>query len=201
MKAKIKLAFLRIAFNVVMVTRCYPIWSKLHRLISDRAPRKAGITLPLFSNIDEIVPLINDFVWRPDSLEDAGDAICSPEMVWYRYLLDVDHKIGDCDEFAIFISSVIKKSINAGTWMSVVEDPNLLSTTWMNPDGKVEGHNVCILRVGQTYGFMDYGDPVWCGAKERVPLMILNQRAAKNATLVGWAIHTPDLRLMEYHNK
>lgn len=201
MKTETKLAFLRVAFNVMMATRYYPIWSKLHRLVSDRAPRKAGITLPLFSNADEIVPLLKDFVWRPDSLEDMGDAVCSPEMVWYRYLFNVDHKIGDCDEFAIFISNVIKKSIDTGTWMSVIEDPNMLSTTWMNVDGKVEGHNVCILRVGQMYGFMDYGDPVWCGAKGRVPLMILKERGGDGASLIGWAVHTPDLRLLEYHTK
>ncbi len=194
---KVKLAVFRFLFLVLLASRVYPLWTRIHRTLFDRAARKTP--LPVFKNIEEILPFLRGFVWRADSWIDLGDAMCTPEMVWYRYLNNVDHKIGDCDEFACFLSNVIQKSIEENVWKSIIEDPDIMTVMWLDPDGRPQGHNVCLLRLGPCYGYMDYDTPKWCGGKVQVVQAVL-KNYGRGSNLIGWAVHSPKLKLREFHS-
>ncbi len=192
----LKLPFYRLAFAVGMMLRVYSRWSGIHRLTCDQEAK--DIILPTFRNVDEIAPIIRGFVWRPDSWIDLGDAVCTPQMVWYRHLYSVNHEVGDCDEFAIFLCNVIQKSIEDGVWNSNVEDPDMMSVTWLGETG-VSGHNVCLLKLGTTFGYMDYDLPRWCGQSREDVVGAVLKRYAPHGDLIGWAVHSPELKLLEWH--
>lgn len=188
----------------------YEVWSKIHRLLFDRAAR--GLKLPTCEDPGEIAAYLRGMGWRADSWTDLGDAVCSPEMVWYRFLVDVkNHDVGDCDEFAIFSAGVITESIKCGTWKSVAVEPRLLSVTWFDAEGRAQGHNVCLvrwqspesnvqaLRAGATYGYMDYDLPMFYGEIERVVAAVRKRYAGPGYTGVCWAIHGPDMAFREVH--
>lgn len=202
---KLKTLLYQLGAYLYIGSRFYANWSRLHRFLFDRVARDQQ--LPTFATPEEIVPYLNGMVWRPDSWIDAGDAICSPQMVWYRYINHLDHKIGDCDEFAIFLSNVIAKSIDEKKWTAPIDSPALLTVTWIQPDGVGSGHNVCLLRrthrIGlklyEEWGYMDYGKPLWAGTKERVVSAIRHRYVGQGVIGLCWAVHTPDLKLKEIH--
>lgn len=201
----IKTFFYRLGSYLSLAFPIYTTWSRIHRLLFDRAA--IGTVLPTVTCLDEISPYLRAMVWRPDSWIDLGDAICSPEMVWYRSLNAVDHKVGDCDEFAIFISNVIARSITAGTWQEAVDTPSFLTVTWIGADGVGAGHNVGLFRrlhtiAGHLYedwGYMDYGAPIWCGHKQDVVDAIRKRYAGDGAIKIVWSVHTPTLGFVEAH--
>lgn len=197
-----KARWLGYLFVLIWHLRIYPLASKLHRFLFDGAAR--GTPLPTFQDTQEIVPYLHGMVWRPDSWIDFGDSICTPEMVWWRYLNAADHKIGDCDEYAVWLAATINKSIRAGVWEDRSRDPLILTNTWMEPGGHITGHNVCLLRriveVGSTgvwnYGYMDYDAPIWCGSPEQVVEAIRKRYAERGSVGIGWALHTWDLKFV-----
>ena len=193
---KVKLAVARYLFFLAIQLRLYTNWSRLHRYLFDGVAKNT--TLPTFTTVEEVGWYIRGFSWRPDSWIDLGDAICSPEMVWYRYLNGIQGA-GDCDEFAVFLANVIEKSIEAGTWRSSISDPDILTVTWMNPDGSLSGHIVCLLQFVRTeapwsYGYMDYDLPRWCGTSENDAAQAVLRRYAPGGELIGWAVHSPKLK-------
>jgi len=194
--SQFKLTLLRWGYALLAISRIYSIWSKLHRVLFDRAARK--VQLPTFKNVEEIVPYVRGMVWRPDGPKDLWDAICTPEMVWLRYLTEQNHRVvGDCDEHAVFWSNVIQKSIETGVWQSRIEDPDFLSISWTDHDGKSSGHNVCLLKLGDIYGYVDYDLPIWCGATiEDVVMSVLRSYGGIN--LIGWTVMSPTLKLREF---
>lgn len=194
---KVKLWFFRWCWFLIMHLRIYTTWSKIHRFIFDRIAKDTQ--LPTFKNIEELVPYLRGFGWRADSWIDLGDAICSPEMVWYRYLNVLDHKVGDCDDFAAFTSNVIQKSIDEGVWESDVCDPQFMTVTWLDAEGRIGGHNVCLLSMLIMYGYIDYDVPRWCGSKENTASSVLRTYGGPGASLLGWAVHSPTLKKLEVH--
>jgi len=224
----LKVFFARLLFYLFIRLRLYANWSRIHRLLFDRVA--ANTELPTFGSFEEIQPFLLGMVWRPDSWIDLGDAICSPQMVWYRYLNDIDHKVGDCDEFAIWLTNVIAKSIKEGKWTLPVSDmypgfPNLftaiMTVTWIDGSGRTGGHNVCYLKQWIPaaerqweklesgcicmrifrWGYLDYGRPHWYRSEEEVVRAIRHKYAGENNISLGWAIHEPNLSLSEVHWK
>ncbi len=200
MKRKLLVFILRCLTYCAFRLRIYANWSRIHRLLFDRQAR--GTKLPTFKTTNEIVPFLRGMVWRSDSWIDLGDAVCSPEMVWWRYLNAADHKVGDCDEFAIFSANVIAKSIADQTWEGKQYDPHMMSVTWVTAEGHPSGHNVCLLKIGDefrgySYGYMDYGSPIICGTKQRVADTIRAAMAGPEHTPVCWGVHTPGLGFVE----
>ncbi len=194
-----KIFIWRMVAVVSAYLRITTTWSKIHRILFDRAAYNT--VLPTFRNIEEIEPFVRGFVWRPDSWIDLGDAICSPEMVWYRWLNQIDHKVGDCDDFAVFTSNVIQKSIEENVWQSNIEDPDILSTYWYEPGRGWGGHAVCLIRMGSMYGYFDYDIPRWCGKKEDVAPAVRLRYAGKESVSLGWVVVSPKLKLREVHSK
>lgn len=193
-----------------MWSRAYSVWSKIHRFFFDREAR--GLELPTAKEPGEIAAILRGMGWRSDSWIDLGDAVCSPQMVWLRFLKPVDshRSVGDCDEFAIFSASVIKHSIDKGAWDSVAVDPKLLTVMWFDAEGRASGHNVCLVRWQSKdasvspmrepmFGYMDYDLPMFYGEIERVVNAVRKRYAGPGNVGVGWALHTPDLKFLEAH--
>jgi hypothetical protein len=121
-------------------------------------------------------------------------------MVWWRHLNTVDHKVGDCDEFAAFNSNVIANSIKAGVWRSPVKDPQFLTVGWLTAEGKASGHNVCLLNDGNgRFGYMDYGMPAFFGTKQQVVDAIRECYAGPGNVAAAWGVMTPGLAFVEAH--
>lgn len=203
--ADIKTFLFRLGTYVYLRFHIYTTWSRIHRLLFDRIAN--GTQLPTFATPDEMTPILKGMVWRPDSWIDLGDAICTPEIVWYRYLHDVDHKVGDCDEFAVFNSNTIALSIAEKKWTAPIDSPHFLTVTWITAEGAGSGHNVCLLRqihtiAGHDYedwGYMDYGLPQFFGSKQSVVDAIRKRYAGPGYIGVGWGVHTPTLGFVEVH--
>lgn len=190
---------------LVFRLRIYTTWSRLHRFFFDRAAQ--GQELPIFENPKAMAPYLRGMGWRPDSWVDMFDAICTPEMVWHRYLNSVDHSVGDCDEFAVFIANVIARSLRSPLWDANIDSPSILSVAFIDDAGRAGGHNVCLMRswhrIGakfyEQWGYQDYGDPVFFGSKEKVVEAIKNRYAGVNGTRLCWAVLSPTLELQELH--
>lgn len=195
-------------------SRGFSAWSKIHRLIFDRAAR--GLKLPICKDPGEIAAYLRGMGWRQDSWIDLGDAICSPEMVWLRFLTDVENhkkKVGDCDEFACFSANVIQESIKEGKWDSVCAEPKILCTTWFDSIGRPGGHAVCLVKWQSKdhpittlsgdemplFGYMDYDLPRFHGSVPDVVAAIRKRYAGAGYTGICWSIYTPGLGLQEIH--
>ncbi len=191
---------MRVSFYVWMWSRGYSTWSKIHRMLFDRESVRRGIVLPTFKNPSEIVPFLNGMTWRQDSWYNLGDSCCTAEQVWMQYLYPetINKNDGlDCDEFAVFLSNTIEKSIKEGVWKSSIDRPEIMTVCWRNAEGINEGHNVCLIRLGNIYGYMDYGQPQWVGDVDRVASAVAYCYGGANNKLLGYARHTPGLKFKE----
>jgi len=112
----------------------------------------------------DLAAWIDQQKWVRDGLDSLFDAVCSPQKV-QAVGQSGDHKIGDCDEFAIYLTAAIEKSLALGHMKEDnIQNPRFFTVTWMEKSGKAEGHNVCLLERPQPNGppkfsYMDYGMP------------------------------------------
>ena len=191
-----KLFMVRLMYFLSLRLHIYTTWSKIHRFIFDSAG--AGLPLPIFHSIEQYQ--VREMVWRPDGLTDLGDAICTPEMAWFRFKV-LGQPIGDCDEFAILLSNVIQKAIDWHVWSSDIKDPKFMTIGWMTAAGKFEGHNVCLMTEASTgkFGYMDYDVPHFFGTKQDVVDAVRLHYAGAGALSTGWAVHSPKLQFEEFH--
>lgn len=146
----------------------YQYKSYLHRYFWDR--EYDGTPLTVYATVNDLREWIAKQTWVADNWTELWDAVCTPQKVQAvgqgaAKEGDVAHDIGDCDEFAIYITNAIEVSLAAGQMKELnIANPRFFTVTWMTPDGKPEGHNVCLLERPQTDGtvkfsFMDYGMP------------------------------------------
>lgn len=81
------------------------------------------------------------------------------------WLPEADWTTSQCDEFAIYLTAAIEKSLAAGQMTEMnIREPRFFTVTWMERSGAAEGHNVCLLQRPQKdgtvlYSYMDYGMP------------------------------------------
>jgi len=142
--------------------RGYKTWSAIHRAIFDRKYRTTE--LATYATLTDLAAWIAKQEWVKDGLDSLYDAVCSPQKV-QAVGQTGDHKIGDCDEFAIYQTAVIEKSLAMGLMKTDnVQNPRFFTVTWMEKSGKNSGHNVCLLERPQPNGpvkfsYMDYGMP------------------------------------------
>jgi len=166
----------------------YRIHSTIYRTIWEHNYKNTPITI--YKNVDDIVAFIKTLIWTADSWKQLFDAISYPgtvECIGYYG----NKKIGDCDEFAIYIATALEKSIE-NKYITHISNPKLLTVTWIEPDGRPAGHNVCLFSYPDTksYGYMDYGYPIDKPTiKEIVDIII--QRYTPGSVCIVWAISDP----------
>ena len=143
--------------------RAYQGWSSIHRAIFDRKYRDTEIAT--YATLKDLAAWIDQQKWVKDGLDSLFDAVCSPQKV-QAIGQTGDHKIGDCDEFGIYLTAAIEKSLATGVMKADqnVQNPRFFTVTWMEKSGKPDGHNVCLLERPQPNGtvkfsYMDYDLP------------------------------------------
>lgn len=162
----------------------------------------AGTYLPRVRYYVELVSMLKTMRWKRDGVSSLWDAFCTPEEVYRKYLSDRNAFIGDCDEFAVFISNVLN-----GSW-EVFQEPlfvaQILTVTYRRPDGSFGGHNVALLqrpcrkRVWDTpttqalrvreFGYMDYDMPQWYASIEWVVAAITDRYGGAGAEALAYCV-------------
>jgi hypothetical protein len=129
-------------------------------------------------------------VWRLDGLKELWDASNSAGYVQYLANTDPERKIGDCDEFAIYESTVL-----AEQKLIPLEDTFILNVYWYRYAGFVSqtsklgfsGHNVCLIkRTDGTWSYMDYNYPSIPRTTVREVVGDILTRYAPSSYLVRW---------------
>lgn len=199
----IKIFFFRLGTFLMLFFRLYQVNSWLYRWTFRRKYLKYPVST--YSSFDELAAFIKTLEWIKDGWQQRGDAFDYPEAVEYigRY---GDKKIGDCDEFAVYIATALQKSVDAKQ-MSGVDRIRILTVTWIGADGKGGGHNVCLMHFpdvslpGRSYGYMDYSLPhSYPSVPETVKGVV--EHYSPGGTCTGYGVLDPrTLATLEYHWK
>ena len=146
---------------VFLALRGYQIKSAVHRFFYDRKYRDTPITV--YPTLAELHAFIAKQEWVRDGLDSLWDAVCTPQKV--QAVGQGDHKVGDCDEFAIYTTAAVEKALAAGLMKDTnIANPRFFTVVWMEHNGMPDGHNVCLLERPQPngtvkYSYMDYHMP------------------------------------------
>lgn len=143
----------------------YRLWSNLYRFIWERSYK--NVQIHKFERLALLVDFIRLQKWKADSWKEMFDAVSSPQKVQaIGQDMAGDHYIGDCDEFAVYLSNAIAEALAVGLMAEDnLQSPRFLTITWIEKKTwKATGHNVCLLAhpqaIGGTlYSYMDYGKP------------------------------------------
>jgi hypothetical protein len=184
-------------------------WSWIYRRTWER--RWRYYPLPLYRTMNAVVADVDQMHWTADGWRQLWDAISWPNAVWGR-LRTGNPKVGDCDEFAIFQANVIRNSVRKGCFEPDRPDMKIMSTflltvCWVDKNGKMSGHNVCLLyrRASAEWhgsdptpgapidwcGYMDYGQPQWFDRLESVVTAIRLRYAGPGNQSLGYAVSDP----------
>lgn len=140
----------------------YRAKSALHRWLFDR--KYNGTELTVYPTVAALQEWLAKQDWKRDAIDSGWDAVCSPEKI-QAVGQGGDHRIGDCDEFAIYIVAAMTKAFGAGQMKEMnVANPRFFTVTWIQRNGVVDGHNVALIERPQPdgslkYSYMDYGLP------------------------------------------
>jgi hypothetical protein len=190
-------------FVGLYLSHVYRRWSRLYRWLWER--KYNLVPLKSFTTFLDLARYLRTMVWVADGPLQLWDAISTPQAVQWRVDNREKKDVGDCDEFAIYISNVISTAMAQGKFA----DPHLvevcfLTVTWMVPStGETGGHNVCGLKWKypnyEAYGYMDYGMPISsCFSWEEVAEAVrVRYTSAKDVVSLGWSRHTPNLDFIE----
>lgn len=126
------------------------------------------VPVATYLSLEQLATWIGLQKWRADSWEQLFDAVSYPGKV-QAVGQDTEgaHYIGDCDEFAIYLTAALQKSLAQGVMPGTnIRAARFFTTTWVELDGWTPtGHNVCLLEYGPnpegvpSYAYMDYGMP------------------------------------------
>lgn len=144
--------------------RCYQVWSWSYRWLFERA-YMGRLQIQRFTRLEDLADWVAAQQWTADSWTELFDAVSCPEKV-QALGQGGGGKVGDCDEFAIYLTAAIQGSTPNGYLQryrgDVVAAARFLTVTWM--DGWAPtGHNVCVITWLEArqggYSYMDYGLP------------------------------------------
>jgi hypothetical protein len=213
---KLRLWLWKVGASIVLFfvfrLRIYSLWSKVYqafyhdRYSNPESPLYAPIHFDLLSqNAQNLMNLVR---WTADGPRELWDAVGSPH--WFQHILRTIQEGGkqpsgavDCDEFAIWAANVVKKD----------SAPHMLSVSWIseNPTKKGlrfkgGGHNVCVCRGerdGKSYFYHigNWGRSRNFGDVEGVINDVLVRGNRDKNHLAGWALWTPELKLVATSSK
>lgn len=200
----IKRFFVNLGFYLYVQLRIYKYWSKLYRLIWERKYR--NVALPVYHDIQQLVNFISTLTWVADGPKELFDAVSSPQKVEWIGRLG-DRKVGDCDEFAIYITNALSLNKEIGTLQPFagifpIKEVYFMTVPWAKGrDGKAGGHNVCLiewaLSVGTGFSYMDYGFPSLARSTIREVVRDVRVQYAGQDDQVGYSLHDRDLNVVK----
>lgn len=193
MLKKIWLGVCRAVFGAFISAHGYRVKSWSYRY----AFEKKYLSYPVreYHSLADLVKFVQTLEWVADSWEQLFDAISYPEKVEYVGYYG-DKKVGDCDEFAVYLAAAINKSPALP-----VGRAQLLTVIWVDAKNKPGGHNVCLLRSKDDHwGYMDYGPPRYYTSLREVVDAVVARYGKDGAECCGWAVSDPaTLAPLEVH--
>jgi len=197
--------FARLFISIYYKSGLYSLWSKTYQFIWEykRTPLKE------FNNIEELATYMYKLKWRPDTWKELWDATSHPEHVQWLADNEPSHFIGDCEEFAIYIATVVDTQLSCSgccaNWKFIGAD--MLTVMWYTPkteeNGRwsVGGHNVALIKnANGSFSYMDYGVPSWPRHTIDEVIHDVMQSCAKDSILLSHAIHDIHLNLVKFTN-
>lgn len=187
----------RVGVWLYLATHLYRVKSWLYRKLFEHGVK--WYPVQTHRDLDALAATLRKMNWTADGWRQLWDAISYPGAVQAR-MDSGNFDVGDCDEFAIYIAAVVKKSRIPG-----VTNPRLLTVVWQEKDGTLGGHNVCLLEFqgapdDQRHGYMDYGMPRRYASVEGCVQGVLQRY--RGETCLGWAISDAEtLAPLEVHWK
>lgn len=189
----------------------YYWWSRIYQRVVERAWFKCG-ALPRYERLEDLERFLGSVKWRKDGLLTLGDAIGSPAAFYWRWVLHHnDHGLmgADCDEFAFYAADRMRdmalRGVLAG--LGVHERYIYLLTVVWRIGGKAGGHNVCLYRYVEPDGGVRWAHVGnWNGGRSVKGFMTERDavidvlRGAGADECVGWALATPKLKRVCYHD-
>jgi hypothetical protein len=197
---KIKIFFGRVGTYLYLSSGLYGLWSRIYRTLFEY--RYRNLQLTTYERYEDLVAAVRKLIWKADSWQQLWDAISRPQRVEYVLNWQVDKRVGDCDEFAIYEVATLNKSLKEGVFIGDfdLEWAALLTVTWVDKAGKYGGHNVCLLikdlEYSSGYAYMDYGMPSRTRNTIREVVIDVLNRYAPEGDLLMWGVSSEDLRPM-----
>jgi hypothetical protein len=167
--------------------RIYQAISLFYRLFEKRRS-----DLHEYKDIPELVSVVRNCKWRPDSWRQLWDTIGHPKHV--QWLIDHDPGllIGDCDDFACYEAEVINQQLQGQQFRSlVIYRAEIVSVLWRK-DGRSAGHNVCLIELldpqaKSFFCYMDYGWPSLIRSTRKEVVADVLGRYSSDSVSLGWA--------------
>lgn len=142
--------------------------------------------LTIYTSLGDLATFLRKLIWTADSWEELFDAISYPGKVEVVGTTG-DRKVGDCDEFAVYIANAVIRSIKAG-YLPEVRTAKMMAVTWCE-GWKPGGHNVAVLEMTDgRVAYMDYGMPIYGSDVEDLVKRVM-QRYTDGGTCIGWSLY------------
>jgi len=185
---KIKLALAKFFYPVSVWY--WPKWSRIYRWLWQGTYKE----VKLDSNLSYVQAneKVNRLKWQKDGAWALGDACGSPH--WVQYCLNkVTAKIPqpegylDCDDFSAWCANVVDPKY----------DPRIFTFSWMDKDGKLKGHAMCLVRqkdgrvchIGNWHLYGPYSS-----LREACSVILTKTGSFEP---IGWALYTKDLKKIQ----
>ena len=185
---KIKLALAKFFYPVAIWY--WPKWSKIYRWLWQGTYKE----VKLDSNLSYVQAneKVNRLKWQKDGAWALGDACGSPN--WVQYCLNrVTAKMSqpegylDCDDFSVWCANVVDPKY----------DPRIFTFSWMDKDGKLKGHAMCLVRqkdgrvchIGNWHLYGPYSS-----LREACSVILTKTGSFEP---IGWALYTKDLKKIQ----
>jgi hypothetical protein len=131
---------------LVLDLRLYYLWSRFGQWLFER--KYVGKAIRLYKDEEELQKVMDKWVWRRDPFWQFNDMISCAAKV--EALADAGESVGDCDDFSIYagraLENICEASGNTTIAGKLVNDISLLTVPWLEKNGVVGGHNVCVFR-------------------------------------------------------
>lgn len=178
-----------VKFFYPLAVRYWEKWSHLYRFLFERKYRKYKLEKELSLKIVE--SNLASLSWKRDGIKQLWDSCGLPNKVQYILNEIKDGKEQpnlalDCDDFSIWAANTITSKYR----------PRIYTFAWMNDDGKLEGHAMCLCTDinGRIFHIGNWGTSrAFDTLKEMCEDICLRRRA----TPVGWSLFTKDLKLIK----
>lgn len=188
----------RVATYAYFASRFQVGWSRLYRWLYERQYK--DVKIASYDTLQDIARVMRRQSWVMDSWKELFNAVSSPQKV--QALINANERgarIGDCDEFAIYIVSAVRRSMMQ-LRMPGVLSAQLLTVMW-NSGWVPNGHNVCLLQMLDNYriryAYMDYGLPSKMYDTVEEVAKAVREAYDKNAIPLMYAVSTEDLTMID----
>lgn len=176
--------------KMYLILNLYRIWSPIYRFVWER--KYKNYPTALHTDWESLEIFVRAQVWTVDGWKQLWDAISYPGTVQYKS--EHDHKIGDCDEFAIYLVHSINKAKEQG-YFPEVESAQFMTICWTH-GWHFEGHNVCL--ITWQNGSKSYMDYAWPSENrdtvEEVVQDVIHAYNGDKGKLLAWSVIEENLK-------